>query len=185
MSQRTKIQALVVLLAVAVVAYLHSRNESPVMPSVLSADTHFQALNVKDPILRLDLLQKEQQENYSGSHRNIFVAAPPPPPPAARVPVPRPFVGPVQPPPPPPPPPLQVPVEFFGMQTSSRGKRMAFFKSGDDILTVNEGDTFLNRFRLVHIGNESADVEETSSGRHATVPLVQDQSLANSSQSQN
>ena len=36
-----------------------------------------------------------------------------------------------------------------------------------------EGDTFLNRFRLVHIGNDSADVEEISTGRHATVQMVQ------------
>ena len=184
MSQRAKIQMLIVLLVIAAVGYFYNRSESAVTPSVLSADTHFQPLNVKDPILRLDLLQKEQQENYNGSHRNIFVAAPPPPPPSAHVPAPRPFVGPVQPPPPPPPPPLQVPVEFFGMQTSSTGKRLAFFKSGDDVLTVSEGDAFLNRFRLVHIGNESADVEETSSGRHASVPLVQDQTLANPSQSQ-
>jgi hypothetical protein len=36
-----------------------------------------------------------------------------------------------------------------------------------------EGDKFLNTFRLIHIGNESADVEEISSGRHATVQLVE------------
>jgi hypothetical protein len=40
-------------------------------------------------------------------------------------------------------------------------------------LVVHEGDTFLGGFRLDRIGNDSADVEEISSGRHATVPLVQ------------
>jgi hypothetical protein len=31
----------------------------------------------------------------------------------------------------------------------------------------------MNRYRLDKIGNDSADVEETSSGRHATVQMVQ------------
>ena len=50
---------------------------------------------------------------------------------------------------------------------------MAFFTSGDEVLIVPEGDTFLNGLRLLHIGNDSAEVEEVSSGRHATVPMVQ------------
>ena len=50
---------------------------------------------------------------------------------------------------------------------------MAFFTSGDDVFVVAEGDKFLNAFRLIHIGNESADVEEISTGRHATLLLVE------------
>ena len=53
------------------------------------------------------------------------------------------------------------------------GKRLAFFLDGDDVLVVEEGSVFLNRFRLDKIGNDSADVEEISSGRHATVQMVQ------------
>ena len=111
---------------------------------------------------------------YSGTHRNIFVAAPPPPENSAVQLAPKPaqpFVGPRL---PPPPPPLQVPAEFFGYATRSvSGKRVAFFTSGDDVLVVPEGDTFLGRFRLIHIGNDSADVEEIATGRHASVQLVQ------------
>jgi hypothetical protein len=40
-------------------------------------------------------------------------------------------------------------------------------------LVVPEGDTFLHGFRLVHIGDTSADVEEISTGRKATVQMVQ------------
>ena len=56
---------------------------------------------------------------------------------------------------------------------SQSGKRVAFFLDGDDVLVVEEGSVFLNRYRLDKIGNDSADVEETSSGRHAIVQMLQ------------
>ncbi len=176
MSQRTKayvLAGLVVLLAVVIYYHEFNRASVPGFSGVLAADTKFEPLDVQEPSLRLDQLARLRKLEYSGSHRNIFVATPPP------VPVPagqaaadaRPFVGPKQ---PPPPPPLQVPAEFFGYASQPHsGKRVAFFTSGDDVLVVAEGAKFLNNFRLVHIGNESADVEEIATGRHATVPLVQ------------
>jgi hypothetical protein len=141
---------------------------------VLAADTKFEPLDVQEPSLRLDQLDRLRKLEYSGSHRNIFVAgAPPLPKPAvgeAAADV-RPFIGPRL---PPPPPPLQIPAEFFGYASQTKsGKRVAFFTSGDDVLVVAEGDKFLTTFRLVHIGNESAEVEEVSTGRHAMVPLLE------------
>jgi hypothetical protein len=175
MSQRTRI-SLLFLALVALLGYLfYGHTDAPSQPSVLSADTRFQPLTVKEPELRIDLLEQLQKAEYTGSRRNIFIteAAAPPAVVKQAGPAPRPFVGPQVPPPPPPPPPVQVPAEFFGYETSASGRRVAFFKNGDDVLVVNEGETFLNRFRLVKIGNDSADVEEISSSRHATVPLVQ------------
>src|SRR5580700_9125618 len=140
---------------------------------VLAADTKFEPLDVQEPSLRLDLLDRLRKLEYTGSHRNIFVAGPPPitKPEGAAGAETRPFTGPKQ---PPPPPPLQIPAEYFGYASQpTSGKRVAFFTSGDDVLVVAEGDKFLNTFRLIHIGNESADVEEISSGRHATVQLVE------------
>ncbi len=150
------------------------RGDSPAGSGVLAYDSRFQPLDVQEPRLHTELLDRIRKLEYTGTHRNIFVAAPPPPPPSAvqtpQKPVER-FVGPQ---PPPPPPPLQVPAEFFGYATRpASGRRVAFFTSGDDVLVVPEGDTFLGRFRLVHIGNDSADVEEIATGRHATVQLVQ------------
>jgi len=140
---------------------------------VLAADTKFEPLDVQEPSLRIDELDKLRKLEYTGSHRNIFVAEPPPPPkPTAQqaAAAAHPFVGPIY----QPPPPLNIPAEFFGYASQkSGGKRVAFFTSGDDVLVVAEGDKFLNKYRLVHIGNESADVEEVSSGRHASLPLVQ------------
>jgi hypothetical protein len=175
MSQRTKayvLAGLVVLLAAVIYYYEFNRASVPGFSGVLAADTKFEPLDVQEPSLRLDELTRLRKLEYSGSHRNIFVATPPPlPVPAGQAAAVRPFVGPKQ---PPPPPPLQVPAEFFGYASQPHsGKRVAFFTSGDDVLVVAEGDKFLSNFRLVHIGNESADVEEIATGRHATVPLVQ------------
>ena len=80
----------------------------------------------------------------------------------------------VGPPVPPPIPPVQVPGEFFGyaVRPAPSGTRFGFFKNGDDVLVVAEGDKFLSNYRLIHIGNDSADVEEISSGRHARVAMV-------------
>ena len=138
---------------------------------VFAADGKFQPLDVQAPQLRIDLLDKIHKLQYDGAHRNIFIAAPPPPPAAAHPAAPaKPFVGPQL---PPPPPPVRVPAELFGyaMQRSS-GRREAFFVNGDDVLVVGEGETFLNRFRLIHVGEDSADVEEIGTSRHATVPMT-------------
>jgi hypothetical protein len=120
----------------------------------------------------MDLLDRIQKSEYSGTHRNVFIAAPPPPPPkppgeqSASL-----FVGPRV---PPPPPPLQVPGEFFGYASASgSGRRIAFFKNGDDLQLLAEGDTFRNNLRVVHIGDDSVEVEEVPGGRHVTVKMVQ------------
>ena len=67
----------------------------------------------------------------------------------------------------------------------SSPKRVAFFLNGDDVLVVQEGSVFMGRFRLDKIGNDSADVEEVSSGRHATVPMVQPPGAPGRDQPQN
>lgn len=174
MSRRNEIYLLVALLVVlgGVLYYFVGRNQAGALPRVVAADSKFQPLDIQEPQLRLDLLAKLQKLEYSGSHRNIFVAEPPPPPKLAQAEagVKR-SIGPQ---PPPPPPPVQVPGELFGYASEpSSGRRVAFFTNGDDVLVVAEGATFLGRFRLVHVTDSSADVEEISSGRHATVAMVQ------------
>ncbi len=173
MSRRNELYLFMGLLVLlAIVYFLNRHTGMPSIPGVLASDTKFQPLDVQAPQLHLDLLENLRKLEYSGSRRNIFVAAIPTPKTARQAArAPEPFVGPQL---PPPPPPLQVPAQFFGYAVEpSTGRRVAFFADGDDVLVVPEGDSLLNRFRLVHIGNESADVEETATGRHATVPLVQ------------
>jgi hypothetical protein len=168
---RTTTYILIGLLVVlGIVAYRAYRPDDSAS-GVFAADARFQPLDVQAPQLRLDLLDKIHKLEYGGTHRNIFVAAPPPPPPSARPAAPeKPFVGPKL---PPPPPPVHVPAELFGyVVQKNSGRREAFFADGDDVLVVGEGEAFLNRFRLVHVGEDSADVIEVSTGRHATVPMT-------------
>ncbi len=175
MNRRTELYlcaGLLVLLVGAAYYFFSNHAGGTVLPGVFAADTKFKPLDVQEPSLRLDLLDKIRKLEYTGTHRNIFVAAPPPPPkPAGPVAPTIPFVGPR---PLPPPPPLQPPAEFFGYASQPRGgRRVGFFKNGDDIFVVAEGETFLSNFRLDRINNDSADVEEISSGRHVMVQMVQ------------
>ncbi|MFZ3216882.1 MAG: hypothetical protein WA192_12555 [Candidatus Acidiferrales bacterium] len=174
MWKRIQIYVLAALVLLGAYVYFANRGEAPGIGGVLASDTAFHPLDVDEPHLRLDLLDKIKKLDYTGSHRNIFTFGPPPPPPRTAEQIARENFraqGPQQ---PPPPPPVTVPAQLFGSASLSRtGKRVAFFLDGDDVLVVEEGSVFLNRFRLDKIGNDSADVEETSSGRHTTVQMIE------------
>jgi hypothetical protein len=171
---RQKIQPYLLagLLIAAAAAYFTNRSQVPGIAGVVAANGNFTPLSVQEPQLRLDLLEALKKD-YPSSHRDIFNYGPPP----APVRTPEQLIAERKYPTvavPPPPPPVQVPGEFFGYATTpATGKRFAFFKQGDEVLVVAEGDTFLNNFRLIHIGNDSADVEQISDHRHATVPMLQ------------
>lgn len=178
MQRRIELALLGVLVLILAFVYFHGHGDAAGISGVQPSNMDFAPLNVQEPQLRLDLLEKIQKSSYSGTHRNVFVFGPASA--ASNDPTgaggegsksPR-FVL-IATPPRPVVPPVSVPAQFFGrafMQES--GKRVAFFQNGEEILVVPEGDTFMNRFRLIHIGNENADVEEISSGRHAQVPMV-------------
>lgn len=173
--RRLEIYLLIALGVILVVAFYYStRSGTPGSSGVLAEDTGFRPLDVQEPRLHIDRLEKLRKLESSGPHRNIFLAAPIAPvqgPGQRASKPPELFVGPKQ---PPPPPPLRIPAEFFGYATrGNAGKRVAFFTSGEDVLVVAEGDTFLGRFRLMHIGNDTAEVEEIATGRRSTVTMVQ------------
>jgi hypothetical protein len=140
-------------------------------PAPISIDARFAPLGVDNPALRLDILQRFLALEYKGVHRNIFSATPPPPPP----PPPSQQVV-VAPGPPPGPAPLTVEAKYFGYVSDYGGNhRRAFFATtnNEDVIIAGEGDTFMGRFRVVHLTNTTADVEEVSSGRRATLTLEQ------------
>jgi len=173
MSRRTKIYLLAALLAAAPLAYLWNRDDVPGVAAVVGADAKFSPLSVQEPQLRLDLLQKIRKLEYAGTHRNIFSAVALPPPPTPAEVEARKHHQTVGPAPPPPLPPVQVPGQLFGYASSKSGRKVAFFAEGEDVLVVPEGDTFLGNYRLTHIGSDSVDVEEISTGRHTQVPMLQ------------
>jgi hypothetical protein len=167
---------LVALLAVLVgVLYQYKSailGETDGNPGHVTIDQRFAPLDVDNPALRMDILKRFLELQYTGVHRSIFSATlppPPTPPPPKQVVNPAPIVpaGPV---------PLTVDAKYFGYVSDMGGThRKAFFASNnnEDVAIAGEGDTLLGRFRVDHITNTTADVEEVSSGRHATLTLEQ------------
>ena len=166
---RYELYVLGILLILAVAAY-SSQSRNSVFTGASASDIRFTPLDVPDPSLRLDLLDRIQKLEYKGQHRNIFSAEPLPPPqmPAdfhkSQVPV-----------VPLPPPPVTVPATFYGIVTDLRTgqKRACFSANADDVYIVPVGGTLLNQFRILTIGNNSVEVEELSSGRRTTLMLAQ------------
>jgi hypothetical protein len=173
MTRRNQFIVLAVLLAVlAVTAYSFYRNFSPEEAAAPPAtlDARFTPLAVDNPALRLDILKRFLALEYKGVHRSIFSASLPPPP----APPPSKQVVNVAPGPPPGPPPLTVDAKYFGYVSDMTGShRRAFFatNNNEDVIIASEGDTFMGRFRVVRLTNTTADVEEVSTGRLATLTL--------------
>ncbi|HXR33354.1 MAG TPA: hypothetical protein VN830_06590 [Verrucomicrobiae bacterium] len=61
--------------------------------------------------------------------------------------------------------PPQLPWKFFGYgNLPSSGAREAFLLEGEDVHIVGEGEVVLNHIRIVHIGNEKIEYEDTNTG---------------------
>jgi len=154
------------LLVLVLVAYRILR-PAPAGVDDVPGQIAVQPLKIENPSLHLDQLARIHKLEYAGTHRNIFIAAPLPPPPSKAK------KAKLEPMGPPPPPPLEVPLTFFGMETDpSTGARRAFFSRGDEIYIARVGQVLLNQFRVVQIGNNTAELEEISSGRRATLTML-------------
>lgn len=173
MSSRQKRIALLAGLFALLLYILYVSNRSPqIAPVVSSANENFRPIDVENPALRFDLLNRLKKLQYEGSHRNIFsnVAPPPvsaaPPPPSAVVP------PPINPTVPSGPAPLVIPATFYGFVTDAKtGMRRAFFMEGENVYIISVGETLLGRFKLVQIGNSSVEMEEIGTGRRATLTM--------------
>ncbi|HET6932791.1 MAG TPA: hypothetical protein VFI45_20870 [Candidatus Acidoferrum sp.] len=112
-------------------------------------------------------LTKAQGTEYKSAGRNIFVMGALPAEPGKVGPVKPPFMVYNQPMPPAPPPPPQLPMVFFGYgMLPAGGARQAFLKEeqGEGLLIVSEGDVVLNHYRILHIGNDKIEFEDTNTG---------------------
>lgn len=121
-------------------------------------------------------LSNAQSTEYKSTGRNIFVAGAVPveaDPNKPEVAVKAPF-QPVGPRPDPPPPPPQLTLKFFGYgNLPSGGPRRAFLldPNGEDVLIVGEGETVQNHIRIIHIGNESIEFEDTNTHQRGSNPI--------------
>jgi hypothetical protein len=107
-----------------------------------------------DPTLRFDLLKSSEDVAYKGTGRDIFRSQ------AEEPPIPKPLPpeihpGAVTPLPPPP-----IPLKFYGFASRKDGNKRIFLSKGEDIFVAKEGDIVDRRYKIVHIGTNSVEVQD-------------------------
>ena len=140
--------------------------------------------NQIDPTLRLDLLAKVQSVTLEGGSRNLFqfgTAAPlaslnkTPIPKVGKIPImgpANPTVISANPGPPPAPTAPPIPLKYYGFtNTKGEPRKKAFFLDGEDIIVAWEGDTVKSRYKIMHIGVNSIEMEDTQFKSKQTLPL--------------
>ncbi len=129
-----------------------------------------------DPRLRIDLLAREEQQEYKGNGRNIFAAnSEPIPKPlapglkdAAAALVKKQFAL-THPPPPPP-----INLKFFGYANKPGETKRVFLSQPDgNVLLAHEGDIVGQRYRILRIGPSSVEIEDVLSNNRQSIPLTQ------------
>ncbi len=121
-----------------------------------------------DPTLRFDLLKSSEDVTYKGTGRDIFRSQ------AAEAPLPKPLPPDQHPgvaPPPPPPPPI--PLKFYGFASRKDGNKRIFLAKGEDIFVAREGDIVDRRYKVLHIGTNSVEVQDVLTNYPPqTLPLL-------------
>ncbi len=121
-----------------------------------------------DPTLRFDLLKSSEDVTYTGNGRDIFHSQPAPPP---DIPQPAPpDVTPQGPQAPPPPPPIDL--KFYGFEGPKNGSKRIFLLKGEDIFLAKEGDIVDRRYKIMHIGPNSVEVQDVLTNNTQTIPLT-------------
>lgn len=120
-----------------------------------------------DPTLRFDLLKSSEDVTYKGTGRNIFRSEAPPP----EIPkeVQSAMLEKQGPPPPPPPPPINL--KFYGFAGPKNGSKRIFLLKGEDIFLAKEGDIVDRRYKIMHIGPASVEVQDVLTNNTQTLPL--------------
>ena len=168
---------LMALAALAVVAssvwYLHLGKSAATNGGISAGN--YTLINAQDYGRILIDLTKAQGTDYKSAGRNIFVMGAMPVDPVKQAAARPPFRVYNQPQPPAPPKPPELPWVFFGYGTLPvGGARQAFLKENQDdsaVHIVSEGDVVLNHLRILHIGNEKIEFEDTETGLKNSKPL--------------
>jgi hypothetical protein len=121
-----------------------------------------------DPSLRFDLLKTTEDVTYKGTGRNIFRSEAPPPP--IPTPLPPDVEAKTGPPPPPPPPPIDL--KFYGYAGPKGGNRQIFLLRGEDIFLAKEGQIIDRRYKIMHIGTTSVEIQDVLTNNTQTIPLT-------------
>jgi len=171
MSERAKVVTLIglgVVLA-AVVFYLYVGGTSITVGAGSSVSEAYRPIDVENPALHLDRIERLRKLEYKPTGRDIFSSQPPPEPKKAEV---APLLPPAGPHLPPEPPPLVVPIKYYGFSDDAvRKKRSGFFTNGEEVFIASEGDLLQGKYRVISITPAATEVEEVSTGRHAKITM--------------
>jgi hypothetical protein len=163
--QKKQLYALAALLVAALLVWYFQFGGRPAAAGFSIDNKGYTPINAQDFSGVLDQLNKAQSTEYKTSGRNIFVAGAIPVAPDPNVPkaIFKPAYRNVGPSPPPPPPPAQLSMIFFGYgNLPAGGPRQAFLLDGEEVHIVSEGDTLQNHIRILHIGNDTIEFEDTN-----------------------
>ncbi len=127
---------------------------------------HPMLVQTLDPTLRFDLLKSSEDVAYKGTGRDIFRSQP------EEVVIPKPKQPDVQPGPAAPPPPPPIDLKFYGFASRKDGYKRIFLSRGEEIFVAKEGDIVDRRYKIVHIGQNSVDVEDVLTNNRQTLPLA-------------
>jgi hypothetical protein len=128
-----------------------------------------------DPTLDLGLLKSSEEIKYAGNGRNIFVVG-------SVATIPKPLRSgaaedddkraelfrhpPIAPPPP-------ITLKFFGFENEPGEPRKVFLSQGEDVFIAGEGEIVNRRYRVLHIGQNSVEMEDVLNNNRQNIPLTQ------------
>ena len=71
----------------------------------------------------------------------------------------------------PPPPPITL--KFFGFENEPGEPRKVFLSQGEDVFIAGEGEIVNRRYRVLHIGQNSVEMEDVLNNNRQNIPLTQ------------
>jgi hypothetical protein len=170
--KKTIVAVGLMIVAIAVVVYQFTGHESTEPQTATPAGaakpvkkTPVLMAHSLDPTLRFDLLKSSEDVTYKGTGRDIFRSEAPPP----DIPKPNPAPMPMPQTPPPPPP---IPLKFYGYEGGKGGANRIFLIKGEDIFLAKEGDIVDRRYKIVHVGPASVEVQDVLTNNTQTIPLT-------------
>lgn len=170
--KKTIVAVVLMIVAIAVVVYQFTGNDAaePQTPPPTGAAKPVKKSPVLmahslDPTLRFDLLKSSEDVTYKGTGRDIFRSEAPPPD------IPKEITKVINTPPPPPPPP-PIPLKFYGYEGGKAGANRIFLIKGEDIFLAKEGDIVDRRYKIVHVGPASVEVQDVLTNNTQTIPLT-------------
>jgi hypothetical protein len=157
--------------AILLLAWLLTPDDAPGPAAPVRAGERSRPVGSESPLPVIDFSRVENPEpDPSLGLRDLFAFATPPPTP---IPPPPPTTmatpAPVTVPTPPPLPPMNI--KYIGAVERRGAKVAMFITDKSEVLTGQAGELVGNRFRIVKIGLESADIQEIGSDQVRRIPL--------------